>query len=44
MREVWVFRRETEIRSPVLSDQVVTEGFLEEVTLKEAWGLGEYRV
>lgn len=45
MREVGVFRRETETGIPVLLDQVVREGFLEEVTLKEALGLMsvEYR-
>lgn len=44
VRETGVFRRETETGSPVLSDQVVREGFLEEVTLKEALGFDECRV
>lgn len=44
VREVGVFRRETETGIPVPLDQVVREGFLEEVTLKEALGFEECRV
>lgn len=44
VREMGVFRRETETGSPVLSDQEVRESFLEEVTLKEALGFDECRV
>lgn len=44
VREVAVFRRETETGTPVLLDQVVREGFLEEGTLEEALRFGECRV